>query len=222
MAIEPGQSRGVESNFRSTLEIPPMKNLLAAFARSRVSLALLLAGSCDGLTAVLQAKETTSPGRKTERVTPGELQAMDAFLDSHAVIDDQLRQHPGLAGDARFLKHHPEYAEFLAGHPGVAAELKEHPRYFVHRALLAQRRQPVTPAELKKLDAFLDQHPGLEKALAANPKLADDPKFVAAHPEFRKFLNTHPKVGGALAAKPRQTVRREQRLDKREAKAGKS
>ena len=199
-----------------------MKKLVDILARSRFSLALLLAGSCDGFPAVLHAKETATPNRKAGRVTPAELRAMDTFLDSHSVIDDQLRQHPGLASDAQYLKDHPEFAEFVAGHPGVAAELKDHPRYFVHRALLAQRKQPITPAEVKKLDAFLDQHPDLEQALEANPKLADDPKFVSAHPEFRKFLNKNPKVDGALASKPKETIRREQRLDKREAKAGKN
>ena len=54
---------------------------------------------------------------------------------------------------------------FVAEHPGVAAQLKDHPRYFVQRALTAQRKAPITPAEVKKLDAFLDQHPDLEKTL---------------------------------------------------------
>ena len=85
--------------------------------------ALLLAGSCDGFTAVLHAKETATPNRKAGRVTPAELRAMDTFLDSHSVIDDQLRQHPGLASDAQYLKDHPEFAEFVAGHPGVECEL---------------------------------------------------------------------------------------------------
>ncbi len=195
-----------------------MKNLMIILSRSRFSVALLLAGSGHGLTAMALAADSTAPAAAA-RATAGELKAMDAFLNAHAVLDDQLRQHPGLANDPEFLKNHPEYAAFLSDHPKIAEQVKNHPRYFVQRALAAQRKQPVTPAEVKKLDAFLDQHPEIEKDLASNPKLADDPKFVAAHPELRKFLNAHPKVNGALESKPKATIQKEKRLDKREAKA---
>lgn len=200
-----------------------MKNLTIILSRSRFSAALLLAGSGHGLAATAWAAEATAPAPATvARTTAGELKAMDAFLDSHAVLDDQLRQHPGLANDPEFLKNHPEYAAFLSEHPKLAEQVKDNPRYFVQRALTAQRKQPVTLTEVKKLDAFLDQHPEVEKDLESNPKLADDPKFVAAHPELRKFLNEHPKVNGALASKPKATIQKEKRLDKREAKAGKT
>lgn len=197
-----------------------MKNLMNILSRSRFSAALLLAGSGHGLATVALAADSTAKAPAAARATAGELKAMDAFLDAHAVLDDQLRQHPGLANDPAFLKDHPDYAAFLAEHPKVAEQVKDHPRYFVQRALTAQRKQPITPAEVKKLDAFLDQHPEIEKDLESNPKLADDPKFVAAHPELRKFLNEHPKVNGALASKPKATIQKEKRLDKREAKAG--
>lgn len=211
---------GVKTECGVTLKIISMKNLMIILSRSRFSAALLLAGSGHGLATIASAADATAPA--AARTTTGELKAMDAFLDAHAVLDDQLRQHPGLANDPEFLKNHPEYAAFLSDHPKLAEQVKDHPRYFVQRALTAQRKQPITPAEVKKLDAFLDQHPEVEKDLEKNPKLADDPKFVAAHPELRKFLNEHPKVNGALASKPKATIQREKRLDKREAKAGKT
>jgi hypothetical protein len=233
MAIWARHHGRVESEFTLHPKTKSMKNLISILSRSRFAAALLLAGASGGLTAVVEAsdkvpaadaapKHGAAGGKKPAAATPAELKAMDAFLDSHAVIDDELRQHPGLADNPDFLKNHPEYAAFVAEHPGVADQLKEHPRYFVRRALVVQRRQPITPAEVKKLDAFLDQHPDVEQALEANPKLADDPKFVADHPELRKFLNDHPKVNGALASKPKATLQKEKNLDKREAKAGKS
>jgi hypothetical protein len=201
-----------------------MKSYFQILTRCRFAAVVLLAGSSYGLAINLPAAESAAKGEKAAaRDSAGELKAMDAFLDSHAVIDDQLRLHPGLADDPEFLRNHPEYAAFVAAHPGVASQLKDHPRYFVRRALLAQRKDPITPAETKKLDAFLDQHPDVEKELTANPKLADDPKYLAAHDELRKFLNAHPKIGGDLTAKPKATMQREKALEKREAaKAAKS
>jgi hypothetical protein len=179
---------------------------------SRFFAALLLANSFCGLSLVVRAADAPPAAPAPAVADPashGEIKAMDAFLDTHSVIADELRQHPALADNPDFLKAHPDYATFVAEHPGIAEQLKDHPRYFVHRAMAAQRKQPITAGEIKKLDAFLDQHPEIEKELAANPKLIDDPKFIEAHPELHKFLNHHPRVDGALESKPSATMNKE-------------
>jgi ribosomal 50S subunit-associated protein YjgA (DUF615 family) len=163
-----------------------------------------------GADAALESKpvRTMEKEEKTDQPAFHEIKDLDGFLDEHPVIDDLLREHPALADNPDFIKDHPEYAAFLTAHPGVAGQLKDHPRYFMHRALELQRDQPITPAEVKTLDAFLDRHPDIDKALVANPKIIDDPKFIEAHPELHDFLKDHPRVAGVLISKPHKTIRR--------------
>jgi hypothetical protein len=192
-----------------------MKTSFSLFSRSRLSAVLLLAGTVGGPSVILHAADATPPPAApslvvADRPTRGEIKEMDAFLDKHAVIDDELRNHPALADSPDFLAAHPEYAAFVAANPGIADQLKTHPRYFMHRALAVQRKQPITEDEVQKLDAFLDNHPDIAKALAADPRLIDDPKYIEAHPELHKFLNDHPRVSGALESKPNATMKREE------------
>ena len=181
--------------------------------RLKLFAALVFTSSLIGANIIARADTAppvSPPPGPVPAVAPdrGELKAMDAFLDTHSVIDDELREHPALADNPDFIKDHPEYAAFLTAHPGVAGQLKDHPRYFMHRALELQRDQPITPAEVKTLDAFLDRHPDIDKALVANPKIIDDPKFIEAHPELHDFLKDHPRVAGVLISKPHKTIRR--------------
>ena len=74
-------------------------------------------------------------------VTRGELRNFDGFLDKHPEIDEQLRKNPGLINDPKYVNDHPELKEFLDKHPGVRAELKEHPKYFMHRERQFDKRE---------------------------------------------------------------------------------
>ncbi len=66
-------------------------------------------------------------------ITRGELRSFDAFLDKHPEIDEQLRKNPQLINDPQFVSKHPELQEYLKNHPRVSEELKEHPKFFMHR-----------------------------------------------------------------------------------------
>ncbi len=74
-------------------------------------------------------------------VTRGELRNFDGFLDKYPEIDEQLRKNPGLINDPKYVNDHPELKEFLENHPGVRQELKEHPKYFMHREKQFDRRE---------------------------------------------------------------------------------
>ena len=74
-------------------------------------------------------------------VTRGELKNFDGFLDKHPEIDEQLRKNPGLINDPKYVNDHPELKEFLENHPGVREELKEHPKYIMHREKQFERRE---------------------------------------------------------------------------------
>jgi hypothetical protein len=63
--------------------------------------------------------------------------------------------------------------------------------------------------ELQRFNAFLDKHPELAQRLAADPRLVNNPHFVASHPNLEKFLASHPGVHHSLQAAPGQFMYRE-------------
>jgi hypothetical protein len=100
-----------------------MKNLPVVFARVRLSLVLLLAGSCVGLAPVAEAKDKpASPPTKAERLAAAQSK-YDAFLEHHPRLGQTLQAHPGMADNPRFLANHPKLATFLRHHPKLASHL---------------------------------------------------------------------------------------------------
>jgi hypothetical protein len=59
-------------------------------------------------------------------------------------------------------------------------------------AMMASFAIAQRPHEVAMLDHFLMTHPEVAKRLAADPKLADDPEFLAKHPGLKNLLITHP------------------------------
>ncbi len=169
---------------------------------------MLLAGSFAAFNSVAQAD--APPVSLTPAPVRGEIKALDAFLDTHSVIDDESAIIRPWPTTRILLKTIRSMRSSLTDHPGVADQLKDHPRYFMHRALENQRDQPITPDEVKTFDAFLDAHPDIDKELMAHPRLADDPKYIEAHPALHDFLNDHPRVSAALESKPVRTMEKEE------------
>ncbi len=50
------------------------------------------------------------------------------------------------------------------------------------------------PKEIARLDYFLEHHPQIAKQLAADPRLADDPNFLAQHQGLKNMLIAHPSM----------------------------
>lgn len=106
-----------------------MKNLMIILARSRLSVALLLAGSYAGLAAVVQAKEKTpAAGETAKHATAVERKDKEALRASRADIAARLREHPELVNDPEFLKSHPALRKFLSTHPKVKQALASKPK----------------------------------------------------------------------------------------------
>ncbi|MBV8771926.1 MAG: hypothetical protein JO166_06295 [Deltaproteobacteria bacterium] len=65
------------------------------------------------------------------------------------------------------------------------------------------------PEELQQFNTFLDKHPELAQPLAADPRLSNNPHFIADHPGLQQFLGSHPGVRHSLQAAPGQFMYRE-------------
>jgi hypothetical protein len=152
-------------------------------------------------------------------ITRRELLSFDNFLDTHSAIDADLTKNPRLIESADYIASHPELKSFLAAHPGVREEMKETPRFFMHReAQLEKSGRDIRYREAASFDVFLDAHPGFEKQFRKNPDIVNNPEFLSKHPEFSEFLAGHSRLKNELSENPRAFLKREKELERDEKK----
>jgi len=60
-----------------------------------------------------------------------------------------------------------------------------------------------TVAQVRNFDDFLDRHPAVSAELQRNPGLANDPYWLARHPDVREYLRSHRLVSEELHRNPR-------------------
>ena len=165
--------------------------------------------------------------RRQQGIKPGEVAAFDAgYLDKHPEVARALSQNPGLVDNPQFLATHPGLDSYLAAHPGVRTELQTHPERFMtdewrHDVYGERRRQQgIKPGEVAAFDAgYLDKHPEVARALSQNPRLVDNPQFLATHPGLDSYLAAHPGVRNELQSHPHRFMTDESRREHRH-KAG--
>ena len=188
----------------------------ARLGSHKLALAILAGVLVLGMTSLASARQTSqAPQGRDNDITRRELLNFDRFLDSHPDIAKDLRSNPGLANDPNYLSAHPELQQFLDKHPGVREELRENPKRFLYRERRFDRRGgDITRGELRNFDAFLDNHPDIEKDLKQNPGLANDPNYLAQHPDLQQFLDKHPGVRQELKENPKQFFNRERRFER--------
>ena len=75
-------------------------------------------------------------------------------------------------------------------------------------------RDGITRGEVARMDQFLDKHPEIDEQLRKDPKLIDDQKWVASHPELQQFMKSHPEVRQEFDEHPRAFMRDENRFDR--------
>jgi len=161
--------------------------------------------------------------RSGRDITRQELQNFDGFLDQHPNIEQDLKKNPKLVNDANYLSAHPDLKQFLATHPGVRAEASENPRIFMNREERFENAGRDIPAgEARSLDAFLDKHAGVERELKKDPSLANNPDFLAKHPQFKTYLDQHPQIRQHFAENPRAVLRSQKRVEKQEKQQAKA
>jgi len=157
-------------------------------------------------------------------VTRGELRNMDAFMDAHPEIAEQLKKDPSLVNNKQFVANHPVLQQFLADHPGVREEYKENPNAFMQREDRFDQREDrqfggdrdVTRGELRNMDAFMDAHPEIAEQLKKDPSLVDNKQFVTGHPALQQFLADHPGVREEYKENPNAFMHQEERFDHRQ------
>ena len=157
-----------------------------------------------------------------------ELSNFDRYLDTHPQVAQQLRQNPSLANNSNYLAQHPGLQQFLSTHPGVRQQLAQNPQRFVNRERVYDRRTDAwqnrqrggdaynNRGQLRSFDGYLDRHPEVSQQVGNNPRLLNDPNYLANHPELRNYMQNHPGVRHQVRENPNRFVRAENRYDRRE------
>jgi hypothetical protein len=150
-----------------------------------------------------------------------QLAGFDQFLDSHPEVSDQLRKNPSLVDDQQFVQNHPALQEYLQQHPEVRTAIDQNPGAVMHQEQRYDRTEDrITRPAVATMDQFLDAHPEVAEQLQKNPKLIDDDKWVAAHPELRQFMAEHPDMRQQFDEHPEAFMRHEQGFERTEDRAG--
>src|SRR5262245_54850700 len=74
--------------------------------------------------------------------------------------------------------------------------------------------QKVNKTAITNFDAFLDAHPSIEQDLEKNPKLMNDPNYLASHQDLKNFLTSQPAIGAQATRNPRELMDRLEKFEK--------
>ena len=73
----------------------------------------------------------------------------------------------------------------------------------------------VTPGPVVRFDnGYLDEHPEVARQLGADPRLADNPQFLATHPGLDSYFANHPEVRAELQSHPDRFMTDEWRFNR--------
>jgi hypothetical protein len=148
-------------------------------------------------------------------ISRGELNNFDRYLDDHPNVSHELRNNPNLVNDPNYLAQHPSLQGFLKNHPGVNEEIRENPAQFMNRENRFERNGgDFSRAEAASADRYLDRHTQVAQQLRQNPRLIDNPNYVAQHPGLQQYLQNHPEVRQDWKQHPYAFQKRERQYEK--------
>lgn len=117
---------------------------------------------------------------------------VDNYLTNHPAVANDLHNNPSLVNDPNWLAKHPDLHNYMNNHPGLQKAAAANPASVVNRADRSTLGRD--HADLNKTDSYLSHHPEIGQELSKNPKLIDDPKYLATHPGLDKELADHPEI----------------------------
>ncbi|HTA23734.1 MAG TPA: hypothetical protein VK763_09390 [Terriglobales bacterium] len=169
----------------------------------RASMSVALATTlCAGMALAQDTTPQPQPSSDAQMVRPSssETNTMDHYLNNHPDVAKQLHEDPSLINNPQWLASHPKVQSYMNSHPAMKADAATHPGEFVNHT----ERQDLTRDHkaLNGVDALAHDHPQIANELKNNPKLIDDPKYLAQHPGLDSYLAQHPEIRQEAQAHP--------------------
>jgi hypothetical protein len=155
----------------------------------RISMSIALFTVMSMAIALAQTSTPDAPITDPDR---GETNTMDRYLNNHPRAAQELHDNPSLINNPQWLANHPSVQNYMNSHPALKADAADHPSEFVHGT--EHHDLMVDHKALNRTDAFMHDHPQVASELRNDPKLIDDPKYLAQHPELNSYLDKHPEL----------------------------
>ncbi|GEM_PF-465019 len=140
-------------------------------------------------------------------------------MHNHSGPPQRFSAGPSMGGNRQFLANYPGPQSFMNNSQGMSGTMPPAfgpPMYPEEQNELAQRGSPgaadpgAGPGPVGRFDrGYLDEHPEVAQQLADNPRLADNPQFLASHPGLDDYLAAHPEVRKDLQTHPYRFMNRE-------------
>jgi hypothetical protein len=148
----------------------------------------------------LALAQATSPDPAMTAPTTSETKTMDNYLNNHPQVAKELHDNPSLINNPQWLASHPKVQSYMSTHPALKTDAVVHPDQFVNHT---ERQDAARDHKgLNSVDEFARDHPKVANELKDNPKLIDDPKFLANHPGLDSYLAKHPEIRQEAQAHP--------------------
>lgn len=181
---------------------------------SKTLLVPLLLSGVLSLTPLVPASAQQYGG--TAQVSEQDLDAFDAFLESHTATARLLSRNPDLINDRRFVRQHPALQEWLDNHPRIARKIENDPDAFLQRdtaegqlGASGSASTRVSVRDVSSFEAYLNSDWETAQLLYRNPDLISDRQFVRSHPDLQDWLEDHPDAAAAIQANPHKFLWRE-------------
>ena len=152
----------------------------------------------------------------TANVPAAQKDSIMDYLTNHPEQAKQLHENPNLINDPNWLSKNPQVQTYLNKHPDLKSGAASNPNEFVNRAEMGTLKGD--HGALNRTSNYLDKHPDIKRDLEKDPKLIDDPKYLAAHPALQKELATHPEIRNEAMNHPnafKEAVERNDRYNER-------
>jgi len=136
----------------------------------------------------------------------------NGYLDEHPEVAHQLGANPGLVDNPHFLATHPGLDEYLSQHPEIRTDLQSHPYRFMSDEWRHDLRwdNGYKPYPVARFDnGYLNEHPEVAEQLCHDPRLVDNPQFLAEHPGLDDYFSNHPEIRQELQQHPDRFMARE-------------
>jgi hypothetical protein len=144
--------------------------------------------------------QTTSPDPAMTNPSSSETNTMDRYLNSNPRIAQQLHNDPSLINNPQWLADHPKVQSYMNSHPSMKNDAANNPAGFVNHT--ERHDLNADHKALNGTDNFMRDHPKVAQELKSDPKLIDDPKYLADHPGLDDYLAKHPAVRREAMAHP--------------------
>src|ERR1700721_1043391 len=146
-----------------------------------------------------------------DNISHRDIADMNAFLENHREVAEQLRKDPSLIDNRQGVADPPALQTYLKKHPQITDAFRSNSNLFMREDDRYNRQvNTINQKDLLDIHQFFDNHREIAEQLRKDPTLIDNRQWVADHPALEQYLHEHPQVSDAFRAHPDTFMRDEE------------